>query len=54
MDEEKTGFEPEQEEDYSDSTVEKTRKTVRLIGNIIIGALAAVLAAEAWDFRKKK
>ena len=52
MDEEKTNN-PEPEEDYSDSTVEKTRKTVRRIGNIIFGILAAVLAAEAVSFRKK-
>ncbi len=53
MDEEKTGFSPEQEEDWPDSTVEKTRKTVRRIGNIIFGILAAVLAAEAISFKKK-
>ena len=53
MDEEKTNFNPEPEEDYSDSTVEKTRKTVRRIGNIIFGILAAVLAAEAVSFKKK-
>ena len=53
MDEEKTGFSPEQEEDCPDSTVEKTRKTVRRIGNIIFGILAAVLAAEAISFKKK-
>lgn len=53
MDEEKTGFSPEQEEDCPDSTVEKTRKTVRRIGNIIFGVLAAVLAAEAISFKKK-
>ena len=54
MDEEKTCFCPEQEEDESDGAVERTRKTVRVIGNIIFGALAAVLAAEAWSFKKKK
>ena len=53
MDEEKTGFSGELEDDYSDSTVEKTRKTVRRIGNIIFGILAAVLAAEAISFKKK-
>ena len=53
MDEEKTGFSAEQEEDCTDSTVEKTRKTVRRIGNIIFGILAAVLAAEAISFKKK-
>lgn len=54
MDEEKTGFDPGQEEDYSEDTVEKTRRTVRLIGNIIFGTLAAVLAAELWSFKKNK
>lgn len=54
MDEERTEFETGQEENSSDGSVERTRKTVRLIGKIIVGALAAVLAAEAWDFRKKK
>ena len=54
MDEEKTGFESEQEDDCSDDTVEKTRKTVCVIGKMIMGVLAAVLAAEALSFRKNK
>ena len=52
MDEEKTGFDPGQEDD-SDDTVEKTRKTVRLFGKVIIGVLVAVLTAEALSFKKK-
>ena len=54
MDEEKIGLDPEQEENGSDGAVEKTQKAVRLIGRIIVGALAAALAAEAWTFKKKK
>ena len=36
MDEEKTGFSPEQEEDCTDSTVEKTPPKLRRIGHMII------------------
>ena len=54
MDEERKEFDPGQEDDYSDDTVEKTRKAVRLVGKVIIGALAAVLAAEALSFKKNK
>jgi hypothetical protein len=54
MDEERTEFDPEQEDNCSDDTVERTGKTIRLIGRIIIGALAAALAAEALSFRKKE
>ena len=53
MDDEIVTFETGEENDASPDTVERTRNAVRVIGRIIIGALAAVLAAEALTFRKK-
>ena len=54
MDEERIEFDPGQEEESLDDTVEKTRKAVRLFGKVILGALAAALAAETWSFKKKR
>lgn len=44
----------EQEEEPADNTIEKTEKAMRIAGRVVLGALAAVLGAEALSFRKKR
>ena len=54
MEEERVDFNTEDEDNFSSDVVENTRNTLRVIGRVIVGALAAVLTAEALTFRKKK
>lgn len=51
MDETKKLPEPEES---SEGSLERTEKAMRLAGRIVLGALAAVLGAEALSFRKKR
>lgn len=41
-------------EKTAESSLEKTEKTMRIAGRVVLGALAAVLGAEALSFRKKR
>ena len=54
MDEKEIDFEPVKDADASEDVVEQTQKALRIVGRVIVGALAAALAAEAFTFRKKK
>ena len=41
-------------ENSAEGSLEKTEKAMRIAGRIVLGALAAVLGAEALSFRKKR
>lgn len=54
MDEDKINFDAVREDDTAEDVAEQTQKALRFVGRVIVGALAAALAAEAFTFRKKK